>query len=222
LPIQGDLEVIKIYGVHGSPFVRKVFIALEFKSIPYEIIGQMPFSEDEAYLKINPLAKVPTLVDGDLTLGDSKVICRYLEKAYPEPALYPQDNADNAMADWYEELCGNQITELATGIFFQRLMRPFAFKEEPDEELVSKIIEHRLPPMLDYLESQIPAERFRFGEFGMADLSIVSPFINASYAGYEVDRSRWPSLAGLISRVKAQPHVATILEREAKATGLGN
>jgi len=43
----------------------------------------------------------------------------------------------------------------------------------------------RLPPMLDYLESQTPAHRFRFGEFGMADFSIVSPFINASYAGYE-------------------------------------
>ena len=213
--------MIKVYGVHGSPFVRKVFIALEFKRIPYEIIQQMPFSGDKEYLKINPLAKVPTLVDGDLTLGDSKVICRYLESAYPEPALYPKDIADNAMADWYEELCGNQIAELATGIFFQRFMRPFAFKQEPDEELVSKIIEQRLPPMLDYLESQIPAEGFRFGEFGMADLSIVSPFINASYARYEVDRSRWPSLAGLITRVKEQPHVAAVLGREARAMGFG-
>jgi len=213
--------VIKVYGVHGSPFVRKVFIALEFKSIPYDIIQQMPFSGDKEYLKINPLAKVPTLVDGELTLGDSKVICRYLESAHPEPALYPEGRADRAMADWYEELCGTQITELATGIFFQRFMRPFAFKQEPDEELVTKIIEERLPPMLDYLESHIPAEGFRFGEFGMTDLCIVSPFINASYADYEVDGSRWPSLAGLITRVKEQPNVAAVLEREARAMGFG-
>jgi glutathione S-transferase len=211
----------KVYGVHGSPFVRKVFIALDFKGIPYEIVRQMPFSGDQEYLKINPLGKVPTLVDGDLTLCDSKVICRYLERAYPEPALYPSEVAANAMADWYEELCGNQISELATGIFFQRFMRPFAFKQEPDEELVSKIIEERLPPMLDYLEGQVPAEGFRFGEFGMADLCIASPFINASYAGYEVDSSRWPSLAGLITRVKAQPNVAAVLEKEAKAMGFG-
>lgn len=212
--------MIKVYGVHGSPFVRKVFIALDFKGVPYEIVQQMPFSGDQEYLKINPLGKVPTLVDGDLTLADSKVICRYLERAYPEPALYPADVADNAMADWYEELSGNQITELATGIFFQRFMRPFAFKEEPDEELVSRIIEERLPPMLDYLEGQVPAEGFRFGAFGMADVAIASPFINASYAGYEVDDSRWPSLAGLITRVKAQPHVAAVLEKEARAMGL--
>ncbi len=213
--------MIKVYGVHGSPFVRKVFIALDYKGIPYEIIPQMPFSGDKEYLKINPLGKVPTLVEGDLTLGDSKVICRYLESAYPEPALYPQQIADRARAEWYEDLCGGRVAELAAGIFFQRFMRPFAFKQEPDEELVTKIIDRDLPPLLDYLDGQVPAEGFVFGDFTMADLSIVSPFINASYAGYEVDATRWPAMAGLIARVKAQPQVAAVLEKEAKALGLG-
>jgi glutathione S-transferase len=212
--------MIKVYGVHGSPFVRKVFIALDIKGIPYEIIPQMPFSGDQEYLKINPLGKIPTLVDGDLTLGDSKVICRYLENAYPETALYPQDTAERAMADWYEDLCGGAVAEMAAGIFFQRFMRPFAFKQEPDEVLVANIIDKRLPPMLDYLESQLPAEGWVFGDFSMADLSIASPFVNASYAGYEVDASRWPAVAGLIARVKAHPQVAAVLEQEAKALGL--
>jgi len=213
--------MIRIYGVHGSPFVRKVLVALEFKGLPYEIVQQMPFSGDAEYLKINPLGKVPTLVDGGLTLGDSKVICRYLESAYPEPALYPSELADKAMADWYEDLCGGHVAELAAGIFFQRFMRPLAFKQEPDEELVAKITGKKLPPMLDYLESQVPLDGFLFGDFMMADLSIVSPFINASYAGYEVDSERWPAVAGLIARVKTQPHVQAILEKEARALGLG-
>ncbi|MEP1471003.1 MAG: glutathione S-transferase family protein [Halieaceae bacterium] len=212
--------MIKIYGVHGSPFVRKVFVALDYKGIPYEIVPQMPFSGDKEYLKINPLGKVPTLVDGELTLGDSKVICRYIESAYPEPALYPQSVADKAMADWYEDLCGGAIAEMAAGIFFQRFMRPFAFKQEPDEELVAKIIDKRLPPMLDYLETQVPAEGFVFGEFGLADLSIASPFFNAAYAGYDVDPTRWPAVAGLIARVREQPHVAAVLKKEAQALGL--
>ena len=213
--------MIKVYGVHGSPFVRKVFVALDIKGIPYEIVPQMPFSGDQEYLKINPLGKVPTLVDGDLTLGDSKVICRYLESAYPEPALYPTDIADRAMADWYEDLCGGPVADMAAGIFFQRFMRPLAFKQEPDEELVSNIIDKRLPPMLDYLESQVPADGFVFGEFTMAVLSIASPFFNAAYAGYDVDASRWPAMAGLVERVKAQPQVAAVLEKEAKSLGLG-
>lgn len=213
--------MIKVYGVYGSPFVRKVLVALDFKDIPYELVPTMPFSGDQEYLKINPLGKVPSLVDGDLTLGDSKVICRYLENAYPEPALYPAELADRAMADWYEDLCGGRVAELAAGIFFQRFMRPFAFKQEPDEELVAKIIDKQLPPMLDYLESQVPADGWVFGDFTMADMSIVSPFINAAYAGYEVDASHWPNLAGLIARVRARPEVAAVLQKEAESLGLG-
>jgi len=213
--------MIQIHGVHGSPFVRKVFVALDLKGLEYEIVPQMPFTGDEEYLKVNPLGKIPTLVDGDLTLGDSKVICRYLESAYPDPALYPTDVKERAMADWYEDLCGGHVAELAAGIFFQRFMRPFAFKQEPDEELVATITDKKLPPMLDYLDSQVPAEGYVFGDFTLADMAIISPFINAAYAGYEVDAARWPNMAGLISRVRALPAVAGVLEQESKALGLG-
>lgn len=212
--------MIKVYGVHGSPYVRKVFIALDIKDVPYGIVRQMPFSGDAEYLKINPLGKIPSLVDGDLTLCDSKVICQYLDDAYPEPRLYPMRPNDWARALWYEDLAGGRVSELAASIFFQRFMRPLAFKQEPDEELIARIIENDLPPILDYLESQIPTGGFIFGDFMMADLAIASPFINAAYAGYEVDASRWPAVAGLIARVREQPHVKALLEKEAKALGL--
>lgn len=212
--------MIKVYGVHGSPYVRKVFIALDIKDVPYGIVRQMPFSGDAEYLKINPLGKIPSLVDGDLTLCDSKVICQYLDDAYPEPRLYPMRPNDWARALWYEDLAGGRVSELAASIFFQRFMRPLAFKQEPDEELIARIIENDLPPILAYLESQIPTGGFIFGDFMMADLAIASPFINAAYAGYEVDASRWPAVAGLIARVREQPHVKALLEKEAKALGL--
>ena len=212
--------MIKAYGVHGSPYVRKVFIALDIKDVTYEIVRQMPFSGDTEYLKINPLGKIPSLVDGDLTLCDSKVICQYLDNAYPEPRLYPMKPNDWAMALWYEDLAGGRVSELAARIFFQRFMRPLAFKQEPDEELIARIVEKDLPPMLDYLEGQIPTGGFIFGDFMMADLSIASPFINAAYAGYEVDESRWPNLAGLVARVKVQPQVAAVLGKEKRALGL--
>ncbi len=81
--------MLKVHGVHGSPFVRKVLITLELKGLEYEMVTQMPFTGDEDYKKLNPLGKIPTLVDGDLTLGDSKVICRYLESAYPDVPFLP-------------------------------------------------------------------------------------------------------------------------------------
>lgn len=213
--------MIKVYGVHGSPFVRKVYVALDFKGIDYETVPQMPFARDAEYQKINPLGKVPTLVDGDIILCDSKVICQYLEDVHPTPPLYPDGPVALARARWYEELGGNQLSELGAGIFFQRFMRPLAFKQDPDEELIDRIVNKKLPPLLDYLEGEVPAEGFLFGDFMMADLSLVSPFINASYAGFEVDATRWPRFAAFIGRVRAQPQVAAVLEQEAQVLGIG-
>lgn len=210
-----------IHGASASPFVRKVLVALKIKDLPYEQIQQMPFTRDPEYLKINPLGKIPTLQENGLTICDSTVICEYLEDTCPEPALYPRDPGDRARARWYEELGGTRVAELAAGIFFQRFMRPMVLKQETDEELVEKIINKQLPPILDYLEAQVPEEGFVFGDFMMADLGLMSPFINAGYAGYEPDTGRWPRFTNFIARVKAHPVVDEVLQAEAKLLGLG-
>ena len=208
-----------LHGASGSPFVRKVQVALAVKGLPYEQIQQIPFTKDPAYRKINPLGKIPTLQDGDLTLCDSTVICEYLEDTYPQPALYPDNSVDKAQARWYEELGGTRVAELAAGIFFQRFMRPMVLKQETDEQVVEKIIHKQLPPILDYLELQVPSQEFIFGGFMMADLSLMSPFINAAYAGYTIDSERWPNFAAFVARVKAYPVVDQVLTAEAAVMG---
>ena len=211
--------MIILHGSTGSPYVRKVLTVLALKELPFEQIQQMPFARDLEYQKINPLGKIPSLQDGELTLCDSTVICEYLQDAYPEPPVYPADVASKARARWLEEFAGSRASELAAGIFFQRFMRPMTFKQEPDEELVGKIINKKLPPVLDYLESQVPEEGFVFGDFGVVDISLVSPFINAGYAGYEVDAQRWPLFTRFMERVKSHPVVSRLLADEAAIFG---
>lgn len=210
---------MRLHGASGSPFVRKVQVALALKDLSYEQIQQLPFTRDAEYRKINPLGKIPTLQDGDLTICDSTVICEYLEEAYPQAPLYPANPADRARARWLEELGGSRVAELAAGIFFQRFMRPMVLKQEPDEELVAKIIDRQLPPLLDYLEAEVPAQGFIFGAFMMADMSLMSPFVNAAYAGYDVDAQRWPNFTAFIARVKAHPVVSEVLAAEAATMG---
>jgi len=215
--------MLVLHGVYGSPFVRKVLAVLAIKEIPFEHIQQMPFTRDQEYQKISPLGKVPAIQDGDLTVSDSTVICEYLEDAYPGVPVYPTDPVAKARARWYEELGSNTVAELAAGIFFQRFMRPMAFGQDPDEELVANIIEKKLPPLLDYMDSEVPTAHFLYGEdLYVADLSLVSPFVNAGYAGYNIDADRWPKFAAFNERVRAHPVVAAILEAEAKAMGLGS
>ena len=212
--------MITLYGVNASPFVRKVMAVLALKELPFEHVKQMPFTKDDEYKKISPLGKIPALQDGDLTVSDSTVICEYLEDAYPQCPVYPENHADKARARWYEEFGGGQVTDLAAGIFFQRFMRPMVMKQEPDEALVEKIINDQLPPILDYLESQVPEEGFLFGDFYVADISLMAPFVNAGYAGYEIDADRWPKFAKFNARVRAHPVMASLLEVEAAMLGL--
>jgi len=211
--------MIKLYGANASPFVRKVMAVLAIKQLPYEHIPSMPFSGDEELAKVSPLSKVPALIDGDLNIADSKVICRYLESAYPDVPVYPTDSQQRARADWFEEYGGTVLAEAAAGIFFQRFMVPNVFKRPVNEEVVKKIIDEQLPPLLDYLEGQVPAEGFIFGDLTVADLALASPFVNAGYAQYTVDPAKWPKFSALVERVKAHSAMAPLLEVEAKAFG---
>jgi len=212
--------MIKLHGASASPFVRKVMVVLAMKELPYEHIQNMPFSGDEELKKISPLEKIPVLIDGDLTIADSKVICRYLDNAYPDIPVYPSDPAQRARADWFEEYGGTAVAESAANIFFHRFLRGVIQKQEVDEAAVENIINNKLPPVLDYLESEVPADGFLFGDFGVADMALVSPFINAGYAAYTIDADRWPRLAAYTERVKALSVVAPRLAAEAKAFGL--
>jgi glutathione S-transferase len=211
--------MITLYGANASPFVRKVMAVLAIKKLPYEHVPSMPFSGDPELAKVSPLGKVPALVDDDLNIADSKVICRYLERAYPDVPVYPIDENERARADWLEEYGGTVLAESAAGIFFHRFMVPNVFKRPVDEAAVSKIIDEKLPPMLDYLEGQVPEVGFIFGDLTVADLALASPFVNAGYAQYAIDPARWPKLAALVERVKSHAAVAPLLEAEAAAFG---
>jgi glutathione S-transferase len=208
--------MITLYGAAASPFVRKVMAVLAIKNLPYEHIPSMPFSKDPELAKVSPLEKIPALQDGDLIISDSKVICRYLDNAYLETAVYPSDIAQRARADWYEEYGGSVVAESAAGLFFHRVMRPMVMKQEVDEAAVETLINKKLPPILDYIESQVPAEGFLFGDFGVADIALSSPFVNAGYASYKIDAGQWPKSASFVARVIAHESMAPLLEEEKK------
>ena len=92
-----------VYGVNASPFVRKVRVFLAEKGIAYELDPVIPVNVSAEFRKMSPLGKVPAFRDGDRTLSDSSIICAYLERMHPQPALYPADAYDYARALWFEE-----------------------------------------------------------------------------------------------------------------------
>jgi glutathione S-transferase len=73
--------VIKLLGRQTSGNVQKVIFLLEEIGVAYarEDYGrQFGNTATEAYRKLNPSSKVPTLIDGDLVVWESHSILRYL------------------------------------------------------------------------------------------------------------------------------------------------
>jgi glutathione S-transferase len=49
-------------------------------------------------LKYSPSAKVPVLIDGNLTIWESLAIAEYLHEKYPEKQMWPRDREQRAIA----------------------------------------------------------------------------------------------------------------------------
>jgi glutathione S-transferase len=85
--------VLRLLGRKTSGNVQKVLFFLEETGTPYtrEDYGrQFNNTQTPEYLKLNPTAKVPTLIDGDVVVWESNTILRYLA-ASTGSALYPGD-----------------------------------------------------------------------------------------------------------------------------------
>jgi len=210
-----------VFGLNASPFVRKVRVALAEKNIPYELKPVFPGDADPAFRKMSPTGKIPAFKDGERTLADSSVICAYLERAHPTPALYPQDPYDYARALWFEEYGDSAlIGVVGAKVFFEKFVAPFFLKRPTNQEVVDKAVSEEVPVLCEYLEGQLTGDFFVGKQLSIADIGIASPFANYRHAGYEVDAARFPKLAAFLKRVHARPSFAACLEEERKTLGL--
>jgi glutathione S-transferase len=204
-----------LYGVNASPFVRKARVVLAEKGIAYDLDPIIPINVSADYKKISPLGKIPAYRDGDVTLCDSSVICAYLERAKPQPALYPSDPYEYARALWFEEYGDSALVQVAgPKIFFERIVAPAFMGRATDEKVVEKAIKEELPPLFDYLESQLSGDWLVGKAFSIADIGIATHFVNLRHARVGVDASRWPKLAKHVERVHARPSFKALIDEE--------
>lgn len=146
----------RVYGNIVSPYARKVYLTLEWKGLPFEALDVLPHADTPVFREISPLGKIPAFEDDLVRLCDSSVICDYLEHRHPDPPIYPRDPALRARALWLEEYADTALQDLVLrGIVLERLIKPTVRKESTDETRLKEILENRLPPELDYLESRI-------------------------------------------------------------------
>ena len=210
-----------LYGAGASPFVRKVRVVLAEKNVPYEREDIIPINVSPEYRKISPLGKIPALRVGDRALSDSSVICAYLERVHPQPPLYPSDPYAYARALWFEEYGDTALVNvMGAKIFFKKIVGPMFLNQPVDEAGIQKAVEEELPPLFDYLESQLGDGSWLAGKaFSIGDIGIATQFVNLRHAGFGVDAARWPKLARYVAAVHERPSFRSLIAEERTTFG---
>jgi glutathione S-transferase len=230
--------MIELYHNDMSVCAQKVRFALGEKGLDWHShhlnlrAGEQQRPE---YVKLNPNAVVPTLVEDGSVIIESTVINEYIDDAHPETPLRPADAAARArMRLWTKQLdegvhVSTRIVSNAIAFRHQKLALgtvaltalhekiPDPKKREESWENVTKGVESRyfvdavvrFETLLTAMEATLTAEPWLAGkEFSLADIG---------YAPY-ILRLKDLQLQFLWDR---RPHVAAWFERLSKRRGYG-
>lgn len=219
---------LTVIGAPLSPFVRKVRVVLAEKKLDYKLDPVSPFAPPAGFEKISPLKRIPVLRDDsvgpDATIADSSAICGYLEKRFPEPALYPAEPFAYGQALWFEEYADSEFVA-TTGLgMFRPVVLNALMGKAPDLATAQDTWETKVPRFLDYYESHLTGRRHFVGDnLTIADIAVASPFVNVAHAGFAPDATKYPNLLRFLKETLARPGFASSIAQEQKvlaATGI--
>ena len=188
--------------------MRKTRIALLEKGLQWETTwldlakGEQKKPE---YLAINPVGKVPALIDDGVVVHDSTIINEYLEDKYPSPALLPKEPATRARARSFEDYAD---AYLAPSLFkiLMNLRKPQA---ERDQEQI-KQGEREVRDHFAFLDRELNGRHYFAGTLSLGDISLVPPLANYERAGYSIG-PEFPNLHAWWERMKSRPSFARSL-----------
>ncbi|KAI3787073.1 hypothetical protein L1987_41259 [Smallanthus sonchifolius] len=151
-------DVVKLYGLEGSPFVCRVKIALNLKGIEYEFVVEDLSNKSADLIKYNYVyKKVPVLVHNGNPVSESLVIVEYADDAWKGVPILPQDAYGKAQARFWAKFVDDKCI-------------PTVFKaigSHGQEQAVAEAHEQ-----LQFLENELKDNKFFGGDnINLVDIS---------------------------------------------------
>ncbi|MBH8577384.1 glutathione S-transferase family protein [Nostocaceae cyanobacterium CENA369] len=175
--------MLKLYGGARSR-ASIVQWYLEELAVPYEFVlldMQAGEHRQSDYLKINPVGKVPAIVDGDFQLWESGAILLYLADKYGKIALSPEERGE--LSQWV--------------LFANATLGPGIFVEATRQQETPRL----LTPLNEIFEQQ----PFLLGdEFSVADVAVGS-ILSYIPVMLKLDLSSYPAVLNYIQRMSERP-----------------
>lgn len=193
---------MKLYGYFRSSAAYRVRIALNLKGLDYENVsvhllkdGGQQFSE--SYKSLNPTSLIPTLVDGDLAIGQSMAILEYLEETHPQPALLPADVAGRARVRAIAQTIACDIHPLNNLRVLKHLKHGLGVSEEAKNDWYRHWIDVGLTSVESMLANSPSTGRYCHGdEVTLADVLLVPQVFNARR--FDCDLSAMPTITRIV------------------------
>lgn len=202
---------MKIYQAVASPFAVRVRIALYAKGVTAEFAAPPDGLGSEAFRKITPLGKVPSLVcDDGAVIAESAVINEYLDEQFPDPALLPAAPKERARV--------RMVVQMTDAYVFARYLPLFAAARVEGKE-ASGVADGigGVKEGLAAVERLVDDGTYAVGDaLSLADCALAPALLYiteyaAEYFGAGDVLGHCPKLRRYWTRIQANPHVARAL-----------
>lgn len=193
-----------LHGFPMSPNTRRALVALEevgaeYKLEPVDLMSGA--QKGEPYKRLNPTARVPTLVDGAYVLWESNAILVYLAEKFPG-RLFLGTNAEERgdIARWMFMNAAHLSPAIAR--IFAHTIRL------PEDQRIPRIVDESRADVdrcLGAIELHLEQTKREFlgGPFGIADLSVAPALAN--HAMFGISLHPYPSVVAWLGRVTSRP-----------------
>lgn len=177
--------------------------AMEELGIDYEVerysVGDPNLRTPEFRAK-NPNGRVPTLIDGDITLHESGAIVEYLLAKYSDGALVPDVSAAEypQYLQWFHYTEGMIMPQINNLVVETKLLPP-----EKSSEVHARRATKLLTQILAAVDAQMDGRDYIIGDFSGADLMIGHAVVMAERLG--ADMSAYDNLRAYAERIEARP-----------------
>jgi glutathione S-transferase len=193
---------MKLYINPASPNVRRVRLTAAVLGLPLEE-EKLDFAKGEhkkpEFLALNPNGAVPTLVDGDFVLTESRAIMQYLASKKPETGLLPRDERVRAEVTRWQFWDASHFSPQLGTVAFQKIIKPRLGLGAPDAAKVEEALAnfHRFAAVLD---KRLEGKQYVVGDsMTLADLTLASSLMYARQS--EVPLAEFPNTDAWFSRM---------------------